>query len=186
MTVLNTSVLTPKVAVLPPDTDVNAILDDLSDNHVAVPKGQRQKEDELASIVDGAREHGIDLSIVVVQGNKGREEDMRDLATTVGKSEHGTVAVLSDDFVGTYSDSIPRARLERAEDPAKGKGLGNSDTAAQIFVDRLEAPQKVSPTAATAVLLAGVVLVVGVLYWLKARRRSAVVPADAPPRVAAP
>ncbi|WP_280368385.1 DUF6676 family protein [Nocardia wallacei] len=169
MTVFDTSVLTPKAA-LPPDTDLNAISQDLADNHVAVPKGQEQKESALAAIVDDAREHGIALSIVVVQGNRGREEDMRDLATAVGKAEHGTVAVLSDDFVGTYSDSIPRARLEWAEDPAKGKGVGHSDTAAQILVDRLETPEAVSPTVATSAALAVLLMVLAGLYWIKARR----------------
>ncbi|WP_280267174.1 DUF6676 family protein [Nocardia wallacei] len=170
MTVFYTSVLTPKAAALPSNVDVNAILEDLSDNHVATPKGQKQKEGALAAIVDDAREHGIELSIVVVQGNDGRESDMRDLATAVGKTEHGTVAVFSDDMVGTYSDSIPRARLEWAEDPAKGQKVGHSDTAAQIFVDRLESPQQVSPTVATSVFVAGVLLLIGGLYWIKARR----------------
>ncbi|MBF6170920.1 Rv1476 family membrane protein [Nocardia blacklockiae] len=180
MTVFDTSVRTPKAA-LPPDTDLNAILADLADDHVAVPKGQQSKQEALAAIVDDAREHGIALSIVVVQGNKGREEDMRDLATSVGKTERGTVAVFSDDFVGTYSDAIPRARLEWAEDPSKGKGVGHSDTAARIFVDRLESPQLVSPTTATSAALAVLVLLLAGLYWVKARRarRSPVPPAPA-------
>ncbi|MBB5916280.1 hypothetical protein BJY24_005192 [Nocardia transvalensis] len=167
MTVFDT--LTPKAA-LPPDTDLNAILKDLADDHVATPKGQKQSEGALAAIAGDAREQGIPLSIVVVQGNKGRESDLRDLATAVGKTERGTVAVFSDDMVGTYSDSIPRARLEWAEDPAKGKGVGHADTAAQIVVGRLEAPQKVSPTVATSVLLAALLVVIGALYWVKARR----------------
>ncbi|WP_024805252.1 DUF6676 family protein [Nocardia sp. BMG51109] len=176
MTVFDTSVLTPEAAALPPDTDLDVILADLADNHVATPKGQKDKEGALAAIVDDARDHGIPLTVVVVQGNKGREEDMRDLATTVGKQEHGTVAVFSDDMVGTYSDAIPRARLEWAEDPAKGQKVGHSDTAARIFVDRLEAPQQVSPTVVTAALLVLALLVIGGLYWVKARRGPATAP----------
>ncbi|NKY85146.1 hypothetical protein HGA07_05845 [Nocardia veterana] len=167
MTVSYASVFTPMAAELPPNTDVDAILLDLADNHVAAPEGKDQ--DKLAAIAEQARAHGIDLNIVVVQGNPGRDSELRDLATTVGKSEHGTVVVFSDDWIGTYSDSIHRARLEWAEDKAKYQG-GHTATAAQIFVDRLEKPEQVSWTAITAVLLAGVVAVIGGLYVVKSRR----------------
>lgn len=167
MTVSHASVFTPMAAELPPDTDVDAILLDLADNHVAAPEDTDQ--DELAEIAAQARGHGIDLNIVVVQGNRGRDSDLRDLATTVGSTEHGTVVVFSDDWIGTYSDSINRARLEWAEDKAKFQG-GHTTTAAQILVDRLEAPQKVSWTAITMVLLAGLVVVIGGLYAVKSRR----------------
>ncbi|GAB2729603.1 Rv1476 family membrane protein [Nocardia thraciensis] len=172
MTVFYTSVLTPKVGALPPDTDLHAILTDLADNHVAAPKNKKQAE--LAEIAGDAREHGIPLSIVVIQGQPGRDSDLRDLATEVGKSEHGTVAVFSDEWVGTYSDSIPRARLEKAEDGAKYHGPEHTSTAARVFVDRLEAPEQVSFTTATLALLAGIVLIVGGLYWIKARRAARV------------
>ncbi|MBF6331218.1 DUF6676 family protein [Nocardia transvalensis] len=167
MTVSYTSVFTPMAAELPPDTDVDAILVDLADNHVAAPKGKNQ--DELAAIVNDAREHGIPLSIVVVPGNPARESDLRDLATDVGKAEHGTVAVFSDSWVGTYSDTFTRARLEWAEDTAKYTG-GQSAVAARIFVDHLETPEKLSWTAVTGVLLAGTVIAVGGLYFVKSRR----------------
>ncbi len=168
MTVSYASVFTPMAAALPPDTDVDAIVADLADNHVAAP--EETKQDKLAEIADQARAHGIDLDIVVVQGNRGRDSDLRDLATTLGKSEHGTVVVFSDDWIGTYSDTISRSRLEWAEDKAKFQGGGHATTAAQIFVDRLEAPEKVSWTAITAVLLAGLVVVIGGLYVVKSRR----------------
>ncbi|MFG3521664.1 DUF6676 family protein [Nocardia nova] len=179
MTVSYASVFTPMAAELPPDTDVDAIVLDLADNHVAAPPAKDQ--DKLAEIADQARAHGIELNIVVVKGNPGRDSDLRDLATTLGKSEHGTVVVFSDDWIGTYSDSINRARLEWAEDKAKYQG-GHTATAAQIFVDRLETPEKVSWTAITGVLLAGTVLTIGGLYYLKSRRAArerAAVAADA-------
>ena len=87
-----------------------------------------EQVDMRVGVVTDAREHGIPLSIVVVQGNPGRDSDLRDLATEVGKKEHGTVVVLSDSWVGTYSDHFSRARLEWAEDNAKYKE-GKSATA---------------------------------------------------------
>ncbi len=186
MTVSYASVFTPMAAELPPDTDVDAIVLDLADNHVAAPESKNQ--DKLAEIADQARAHGIELNIVVVKGNPGRDSDLRDLATTLGKSEHGTVVVFSDDWIGTYSDSINRARLEWAEDKAKYQG-GHTATAAQIFVDRLETPEKVSWTAITGVVLAGTVLTIGGLYYIKSRRASrarAAVAADAPPNPPVP
>ena len=105
----------------------------------------------------------------MIPGNPGHDSNLRDLATEVGKQQHGTVVVLSDDWVGTYSDSISRVTLEWAEDAAKSK-QGNSVEAARIFVGRLEEPESVSWTAITLVLLAITVLATGGLYWVKARR----------------
>ncbi|MCM6775559.1 hypothetical protein NDR87_15215 [Nocardia sp. CDC159] len=168
MTVSHASVFTPMAAGLPPDTDLSSILVDLADNHVAAPKDVDQEG--LATVAQGAREHGIPLSIIIVPGNPGRDSDLRDLATDVGRSEHGTILVLSDDWAGTYSDSISRHQLERAEDIAKYRGHGHSTEAAQAFVSRLEQPEMVSWTAVTGVLLAGTVVAIGGLYYVKSRR----------------
>ncbi|QIS13321.1 DUF6676 family protein [Nocardia arthritidis] len=172
MTVSHTSVLTPMAAELPPGVDDSTIVEinaDLAAGHVATLTGR--DKDELAAIAADARAHGISLSIVVVPGNPAHDSSLRDLATEVGKTQHGTVVVFSADQVGTWSDSINRARLEWAEDSAKFKG-GDSAQSAQIFVDRLESPGGTPWTAITGVLLAGTVLAVGGLYYLKARRRS--------------
>ncbi|MEU8899835.1 DUF6676 family protein [Nocardia sp. NPDC048505] len=128
---------------------------------------------QLASIAAEARSQGIELSIVVVPGNPGHDSSLRDLATEVGKAEQGTVVVFSDDWVGTYSDSISRVRLEWAEDAAKYKGGGHTTEAAQIFTHRLATGDGLSWTAITGVLLAGTVLAVGGLYLVKSRRRRA-------------
>ncbi|WP_237754919.1 DUF6676 family protein [Nocardia nova] len=168
MTVSYASVFTPMAAELPPDTDVDAIVLDLADNHVAAGKSVDQSE--LASIVAGARAHGLPLNVVVVPGNPAPDSQLRDLATVIGKSEHGTVLVLSDDWAGTSSDSISRYRLERAEDVAKYRGGGHSTEAARAFVNRLETPSTVSWTAITIVLLAGLVAVIAGLYFVKRRR----------------
>ncbi|MFF0527152.1 DUF6676 family protein [Nocardia amikacinitolerans] len=165
-----TSVFSPMAAELPPtinDSALRTIKADVADNHVATPKGKDQAG--LEAIVADARANGIPLSIVVIPGNPGHDSNLRDLATEIGKTEHGTVVVLSDDWVGTYSDSISRVKLEWAEDAAKSK-QGNSVEAARIFVGRLEEPETFSWTAITSVLLAGTAIVVAGLYWVKSRR----------------
>lgn len=170
MTVTHTSAFSFKATKLPDgfDTDALRVLrSDLADNGVATPDGDDQSE--LAAIVAGARANGIDLSIVVLEGNPGHDSELRDLATEVAGFQHGTVAVFSDDWIGTTSDSISRVRLEWAEDTAKFKH-GDSEEAAQILVHRLEQTPTVSWTEITSVLLAGLVLAIGGLYWIKARR----------------
>lgn len=162
------SVFGPLATGLPDGTDMDEIRADLADDHVAAPAGEDQVA--LAEIVADAREHGIPLSVVVVPGNPWHDSQLRDLATELGKSEQGTVAVFSDDWIGTYSDTISRVRLEWAEDKAKYKG-GDSTAAVGIFTDRLEQPEGISWTVLTGVLLALTVLAVGGLYWIKARRR---------------
>ncbi|MEU7629530.1 DUF6676 family protein [Nocardia sp. NPDC049220] len=171
MTAPHTSVFTPMAAELPPNVTadtVSSLNADLADDHVATLTGKDKAE--LAAIAADARAHGVPLSIVVVPGNPGHDSSLRDLATEVGETQHGTVVVLSDDWVGTYSDSISRVQLEWAEDGAK-ETHGKSAEAAGLFVSRLETPESVSSwTAITCVLLAGTLAVVGGLYWVKARR----------------
>ncbi|MGV9721153.1 Rv1476 family membrane protein [Nocardia beijingensis] len=170
MTAPLNSVFTPMAAELPPNVTADTVRTlnaDLADDHVATLTGKDKTE--LAAIAAEARSHGIPLSIVVVPGNPGHDSSLRDLATEVGKTQHGTVVVFSDDWVGTYSDTISRVRLEWAEDAAKGT-QGKSGEAASIFAGRLEAPESMSWTAITCVLLAGTVAVIAGLYWVKARR----------------
>lgn len=170
MTVTHTSAFSFMATKLPDGFDADTMAEvrsDLADNGVAAPDGDDQGE--LAAIVSDAREHGIDLSIVVVSGNPGHDSELRDLATEVAGFQHGTVAVFSDDWIGTTSDSITRVHLEWAEDKAKFKG-GDTEEAAQILVHRLEQEPAMGWTAITLALLAGLVLVVGGLYWIKSRR----------------
>ncbi|MGQ4616201.1 Rv1476 family membrane protein [Nocardia sp. R7R-8] len=170
MTAPHNSVFTPMAAELPPNvtTDtVRTLNADLADDHVATLTGKDKTE--LIAIAAEARTHGIPLSIVVVPGNPGHDSSLRDLATEIGKTQHGTVVVFSDDWVGTYSDTISRVRLEWAEDAAKST-QGRSGEAAGIFAARLETPESVSWTAITCALLAGTVAVIAGLYWLKVRR----------------
>ncbi|MFD6451076.1 DUF6676 family protein [Nocardia sp. NPDC060220] len=157
----------PMAAELPPNTVLSSVASDLADNHVAAPKGQDQEK--LAAIVAQARSEGIPLSVVIVPGNPGHDSSLRDLATEVGENTHGTVAVFSDDWLGTYSDTISRVRLEWAEDAAKYKG-NHPEEAVQAFVDRLEQPEGVSWGVITTVLLTLMALVIAGLYLVKVRR----------------
>lgn len=179
VTVSHTQAFTPMLAELPPNTDLKAILRDLADNHVAAPKGKKQ--DGLAEIAADARDHGIDLNIIVVPGNPGIEANLRDLATEVGKQEHGTVVVFSDDWIGTWSDTYTRARLEWAEDKAKYRGPDHTVDAAQTFVDRLETPESVSWTLIAAILSAGLVAIIAGLYVVKSRRAAVPAPVESEP-----
>ncbi|WP_256673408.1 Rv1476 family membrane protein [Nocardia cyriacigeorgica] len=167
MTVSHTWAFSLVATGLPENTDLGEIRADLAHDGVAAPEGKDQSE--LAALVAQARADGIPLSVVVVQGNPWHDSSLRDLATEVGKFQHGTVAVFSDDWMGTYSDSISRVHLEWAEDAAKWKG-GKSEEAVQIFADRLQQPESVPWTGFTSVLLAGTVAAVGGLYWVKRRR----------------
>ncbi|MGF6884550.1 hypothetical protein ABIA39_005785 [Nocardia sp. GAS34] len=169
MTVTLTRAFTPMAAEIPPKVDVDTVMVDLAADHVSVPEGKYDQAAPLQDIVADARAHGIPLSIVVVEGNPARESDLRDVATEVGKQEHGTVVVLSDSWVGTYSDHFTRARLEWAEDNAKYTS-GHSSVAARIVVDHLETAEPVSWTAITCVLLVGTAVACGGLYVIKARR----------------
>ncbi|MFB7874906.1 DUF6676 family protein [Nocardia sp. NPDC056064] len=157
----------PMAAELPPNIVPSSVESDLADNHVAAPKGKDQEE--LAAIVAAARSEGIPLSVVVVPGNPGHDSSLRDLATQLGESTHGTVAVFSDDWIGTYSDSISRVRLEWAEDAAKYRG-NHPEEAVQAFVDRLEQPEGTSWGVITAILLTLTALVIAGLYVVKVRR----------------
>ncbi|CAM2768167.1 DUF6676 family protein [Skermania piniformis] len=155
----------PFATDLPSDVDLDAVLAGVRDDHVSAPA---DVDDELVQIADRARADGLSLSIVVIDKNPRHDSQLRDLATDVGRTEHGTVLVLSPDWVGTYSDSISRVRLEGAEDAAKYTG-GESVVAAQRFVDDLETPY-VSWTAITCLMLACTAFLVAGLYLVKAGR----------------
>ncbi|WP_240504937.1 DUF6676 family protein [Nocardia mangyaensis] len=157
----------PMAAELPPNTELSSVRADLADNGVAAPKGKDQEE--LAAIVAQARAEGVPLSVVVVPGNPGHDSSLRDLATELGNTTQGTIAVLSDDWIGTHSDSISRVRLEWAEDVAKYRG-NHPEEAVQAFVDRLEQPEGISWGVITGVVLALTVLAIAGLYVVKARR----------------
>lgn len=131
---------------------------------------------ELRHVVDQAREHGIDLKIVVLDHNPANDPPLRDVATVVG-SDHpdATVLVLSPSFVGSYSSHFPRSTLEIGEDNAK---TGNPVVSAQNFLHQLNTPQ-FPWTALTIVLLIGVLAAaVGARFLQQRAKRSATTDGD--------
>lgn len=155
--------LLPFVAKVPDAVSVDAVLADLSDDGVAAPAAD---VDGLRDVVARAHEHGIDLSVVVLEQDPPRSEQLRDLATEVGEAEGGTVLVLGPSAPGTYSDTVSRVVLEKAQDRTY---TGNAVESANNFLDEVTEPH-VSWGLITAVLVLVVALVGGVSYFVKARR----------------
>ncbi|WP_040790654.1 Rv1476 family membrane protein [Nocardia paucivorans] len=169
MTVSYTRVFVPQIAGLPQNIDLDELRADLADNHVAAPSGVDQ--DDVAAIVAQARAKGIKLSVVVTEGNPWHDSELRDLATEVAKTEHGTILVLSRDWAGTYSDTFSRVKLEAAEDAVEWvRPVEAIDTKTQTFVDRIEHEPMIDWTHITIILLVGMVLAIGGLYRVKSRR----------------
>ncbi|BBZ33907.1 Rv1476 family membrane protein [Mycolicibacterium confluentis] len=93
---------------------------------------------QLQQVVSDARADGIDLKIVVIDGNPYIDTPLRDIATEVGQANPGsTVLALSPSFAGTYSPTFDRVTLEAGEDLAK---TGNPVQSAQNFVGELHTP----------------------------------------------
>ncbi|MDH6281287.1 DUF6676 family protein [Prescottella agglutinans] len=153
----------PLAATIPDDVSVDAVLADLSDDGVAAPDSDVA---QLRDVVARAHDHGVDLKIVVLEKNPGRPEQLRDLATEVGKVDGGTVLVLSPSSPGTYSDTISRVVLEGAQDRTY---TGNAVQSANNFVDEITEPGH-SWSLLTALLVLVVVLVGGLSYVAKVRR----------------
>ncbi|MCW2430638.1 hypothetical protein M2260_005546 [Rhodococcus erythropolis] len=127
-------VKSPLHVAVPSDVDLDDVLADLSTDGVSAPESDVVG---LTAVVTDARERGVDLSVVVVDANPGRPSDLRDLATTVGKTEGGTVIVLSPDWMGSYSDSISRVQLETAQDRSFGE---SASVTADRFSHEIVAP----------------------------------------------
>lgn len=153
----------PFVAKVPDNVSVDAVLADLSDDGVSAPAAD---VDGLRDVVARAHEHGIDLSVVVLEQDPPRAEQLRDLATEVGQVEGGTVLVLGPSAPGTYSDTLSRVVLEGAQDRTY---TGNAVESANNFLDDVTGPH-VSWGLITALLVLVVALVGGVSYVAKVRR----------------
>jgi hypothetical protein len=123
---------------------------DVADDSISAPAAEVPA---LREVVQEANRDGIDLKIVVIGGNPGRDTPLRDVATVVG-SDHpdSTVLVLSPSYVGSYSGQFHRAKLEAGEDVAK---TGDPVVSAQNFLNELNTPD-IPWTALTIVLLVAV------------------------------
>lgn len=93
----------------------------------------------LKDVVASAKEHGIDLKVVVLQTSPPIDTPLRDVATEIGHANPGsTVLVLSPGWAGTYSTTYDRVLLEAGQDVAKT--APNPVVGAQAFVDQLQTP----------------------------------------------
>ncbi|WP_157083881.1 Rv1476 family membrane protein [Millisia brevis] len=148
---------------IPVGVDPDAIAAELRLDHVSA---DHAIEPGLLAVVDRARESGIDLNIVVLDRDPVHDSQLRDLATDLGDHVGGTVLVLSPGQNGSYSDVISRVTLEAGQDVTY---TGNPVVSANNFLDTLLQP---GPpwTAMTISLLLLVAVVLGVLYWVNARR----------------
>lgn len=90
---------------------------------------------QLQQVIKEAAEQGIDLKIVVVNGNPPIDTPLRDIATEIGEANPGaTVLALSPSFAGTYSPEFDRVTLEAGEDLAK---TGDPVQSSKNFVGEL-------------------------------------------------
>lgn len=151
---------------IPFGVDPDAIAAELQIDHVSA---DHAVEPGLLAVVERAREHGIDLNIVVLEHDPVHDSQLRDLATDLGDHVGGTVLVLSPWQNGSYSDDISRVTLEAGQDLTY---TGDPVISANNFLDTLLQP---GPpwTAMTISLLLLVAAILGVLYWVNARRDSA-------------
>ncbi len=165
----------PAATDLPPGVTLETILADLVDDQLSVPENVENSEldpSELVEQVQRAQDHGIDLSVVVVESNPYMDSQLRDLATAVGSEDGGTVLVLSPDWVGTFSDSLDRVTLEAAQDRTY---TGDPVVSTTNFVDSLLEPGQ--PWTLMTLVLILVVAAVGGLTYLAKRRRADTAPA---------
>ena len=157
---------------IPPDVDMNQVLADVQDDGVSVPPADAKVVPELRQVIADAREHGIDLKIVVIATNPPIDTPLRDIATEVGEEYPGsTVLAMSPTWAGTYSPTFDRATLEAGQDIAKN---GDPVASSKNFVSELTTSH--FPWTAFSVVL--VVLVLGAavatrLLQVRGRRQAA-------------
>lgn len=149
---------------VPPSVDLDDVLADVAESGVSAPAAD---VDSLSDVVAGARDRGIDLSVIVVDEDPGRLTDLRDLATTVGESEGGTILVLSPNAVGSYSDSISRVQLETAQDRSFGE---SASITADRFSHAIVEPGP--PWGMYTVLLVALVAVAAGITFIATWRRA--------------
>jgi len=120
----------------PLDQCMNAVKADVAKDGVAAPAADAAG---LLKVVDGAKAHGIDLKVVVMEKSPPIDTPLRDIATEIGHANPGsTVLVLSPGWAGTYSTTYDRVLLEAGQDVAKT--APTPVVGAQAFVDQLQTP----------------------------------------------
>ena len=169
---------TPLAADLPPNVDVDDIVADLADDHVAAPSAVEAK---LAPVVEQARNEGIDLEVVVIAENGRHDSQLRDLATAVGRAEPGRHNSRAESRLGGHLQRHAqprRARGRRGPRQVHGQPGGRRP---RTSFGRFRAPQ-LPWTGITCVLLVGTAAVVGATYYAKVRRARREISAQQPDR----
>lgn len=165
----------PLRADVPSGVDVATVVSEVAADGVSAPESV---EGGLLAAVHRAEQHGIDLSIVVVENDPRHDSQLRDLATAVGAQDGGTVLVLSPGQVGSFSDTVSRVVLEAGQDETY---TGDPVSGADNFVDVLIGPQ--TPWSLITVVLVLIVAGAGAATaFAKSRRHRQ--PSSADPSVA--
>ncbi|PRC41386.1 hypothetical protein C6A85_000000115895 [Mycobacterium sp. ITM-2017-0098] len=132
---------------------------------------------QLQQVVEGAAEQGIDLKIVVIDGNPAIHTPLRDVATEIGEANPGaTVLALSPSYAGTYSPEFDRVTLEAGEDVAK---TGDPVQSSKNFVSELTTTHFPWTPFTIVLVLAVVIAVVATRVLQKYGKRST--PSDTVP-----
>ncbi len=160
---------------IPPDVDMNQVLAGVGDDGVSVPTADAKDVPELRQVIADAREHGIDLKIVVISTNPPIDTPLRDIATEVGEAYPGsTVLAMSPTWAGTYSEDFDRVTLEAGQDIAKN---GDPVQSSKNFVSELTTPH--FPWTAFSVVLTFLVLAAAIATrLLQVRSKRAAVEMD--------
>ncbi|MGY4708701.1 Rv1476 family membrane protein [Mycolicibacterium sp. CBM1] len=120
----------------PVDQCLAAVKADVAKDGIAAPPADVAG---LQKVVADAKEHGIDLKVVVMEKSPVIDTPLRDVATEIGQADPGaTVLVLSPGWAGTYSTAYDRVILEAGQDVAKT--APDPVVGTQAFVDQLHTP----------------------------------------------
>ena len=123
---------------IPPDVDINQVKADVGDDGVSVAPEYAKDVPALRQVVTDARDHGIDLKIVMIATNPPIDTPLRDIAMEVGQTYPGsTVLAMSPMWAGTYSTKFDRVTLEAGQDLAKN---GDPVQSSKNFVSELTTP----------------------------------------------
>lgn len=163
----------PAPADVDVDTLVSQALSQLGSSSVALLAGSRADRTGLENVVATARDRGVTLWIVSIGSQARPTEDQN---TAIGDrilaARHGTVFVLSAEWVAVRSDNYSSDRRQAASDAASN--AGNSDTsAAQAALDSLTAKSFPWGWVILAVVLAVIAVALAGAWWERRRRRRA-------------
>lgn len=146
--------------------DFKAVRADLADDGVSAPP---QFVEGLRTVVAEAADRGLDLKVVYTEAPTAVYTDPRDVATLLAQEYEGTILVRTPLFVGSVSDSYPRAQLEAGQDDA----VEEMDPVAAASVFAHKVTQPAPPWGAYSAVLLALVVVAVIAFVVALRRRLA-------------